>query len=288
MALTETLSANWITRRRREVSTFSRRQAVVIGLTHALAAVAFLLPSRTAMIAFLATYAITGFGVSLGFHRGLAHGAFRSSPFVRGALAIAGTLAFQGGPITWVGFHRAHHRHTDEIGDPHAASRGFFWSHMGWAFHKGPNGYRRQKMRGLTASLERDAFLRLLERHCLLLNFALFALTWIVFGTSVALWAFPLRIAVLWHVTWLTNSFAHGAHLGQSEPRNVWWLALIGFGEGLHANHHAVPSSPSFARGSCDVDPGFWVLCVLAHLKLVHLARSRAAFGASPSRALPS
>jgi fatty-acid desaturase len=253
--------------------TFSKRQAIVLGLTHILAAAAIVFPTRAGAIALLGMYTATGFGISLGYHRGLSHGAFRAPRAVTRVLATLAALAFQGGPITWVGFHRAHHRFTDASGDPHSATRGFFWSHIGWAFHRGPNGYRRQKLRYLTKSLERDRFLVWLERHNAGLNLAAFGATALVAGLPVALWAFPLRVVLLWHVTWLTNSLAHGAAGRSQAPRNIGWLALIGFGEGLHANHHAFPSSASFARAHGQLDPGYWVLTALSKIGLVKLTR---------------
>jgi stearoyl-CoA desaturase (delta-9 desaturase) len=262
--------------RKRTIKTFSTRQALILGATHALAIGAFFVPSRAGAIAFSIAYLLTGYGISLGYHRGLAHGAFRAHPVAQLLLSTLGALAFQGGPITWVGFHRAHHRFTDESGDPHAASRGFFWSHIGWAMEKGPNGYRPQRLAHLTASLRRVPLLRALERWNLHMNVALFALTWLAFGTSVALWAFPLRIVALWHVTWCTNSVAHGAGRPNVAPLNLGWLALIGFGEGLHANHHDAPSVPSFARRRWEVDPGYWGLLVLAGARLVHLPNRNA------------
>jgi stearoyl-CoA desaturase (delta-9 desaturase) len=264
----------------RQVRTFSARQAVTLGAVHTLALVALLVPSATGLIAFCATYLLTGYGLTLGYHRGLSHGAFRAHPVCQAVLCTLGALAFQGGPITWVGFHRAHHRFTDHAGDPHAATRGLFWSHVEWALHKGPNGYRRQKLRHLTAGLERIAYLRALERFQLPLNLGLFAATWVAFGPAVALWAFPLRIVVLWHVTWCTNSLAHGAGSGAESPRNLGWLALIGFGEGLHANHHARPSAARFAFGPGEVDPGYWPLAALERARLVRVP--------NPSRPLDS
>jgi stearoyl-CoA desaturase (delta-9 desaturase) len=256
---------------------FSKRQAAVIGGTHALALAALALPSRAGVAAFVVTYLLTGLGISLGYHRYLAHGAFRMTPALRAVLYVLGALALQGGPITWVSFHRAHHLFDDGPGDPHAASRGAWWSHMGWAFHKAPNGYRRQKLRRLTASLERNTFLAWLERHHLDINLALFAATWALFGASVALWAFPLRTVALWHVTWATNSVAHGAGGSTSAPRNVTWLTFLGFGEGLHENHHREPSSARFSRRAGDFDLGFAVLRGLILLRLARLPLRRVA-----------
>ena len=260
----------------RSNSTFSIRQAVLIASIHMLALVALFVPSKLGVVAFAVTYLVSGYGISLGYHRGLSHGAFRARPVVLAALCAMGALALQAGPIAWVSFHRAHHRYQDRPGDPHAASRGFLWSHVGWALYKGPNGYRRQRLRHLTAGLTRRPFLRWLERWHFVMNVGLFAATAFVANASVALWAFPLRIVILWHVTWLTNSVAHGAHRHEVVPRNVHWLALIGFGEGLHANHHAAPSEPCFARARGEKDPGYWMLKLLAQARLVHLAPSKA------------
>jgi fatty-acid desaturase len=260
----------------RSISTFSIRQAVLIASIHMLAFVALFVPSKAGVVALVVTYLISGYGISLGYHRGLSHGAFRSRYVVWAALSAMGALAVQGGPITWVSFHRAHHRFQDGSGDPHAASRGFLWSHMGWALHKGPNGYRRQRLRHLTAALARRPFLLWLERWHFVINIGLFGATALVAGVPFALWAFPLRVVILWHVTWLTNSVAHGAHRHDVGPRNVRWLSIIGFGEGLHANHHAAPSAPCFARARGEHDPGYWMLKLLARARLVHLASSNA------------
>jgi fatty-acid desaturase len=247
--------------RERRRRTFSNRQALILGGVHLAALFALWVPTPAGAMTLLATYLLTGLGISLGYHRGLSHGAFRAQPWAMRGLSLLGALALQGGPIGWVGFHRAHHRFADNHGDPHAASRGFFWSHVGWALHKAPNG------------LERDPFLVWLEKCHLLLNLGLFVIAFVLFGAKLALWAFPLRIALLWHATWLTNSIAHGVHCGVPKPRNVHWLAIVGFGEGLHANHHDAPSHASFVRNPGEVDPGYWALALLAKLGAVSLPK---------------
>lgn len=32
----------------------------------------------------------------------------------------------------WIRDHRQHHKYSDTVADPHNASRGFFFSHIGW------------------------------------------------------------------------------------------------------------------------------------------------------------
>ena len=65
-------------------------------------------------------YLLTGFGVTVGFHRLLTHRAFTARPGLRVALAIAGSLSFQGEVNGWAAVHRRHHAFTDRPGDPHS------------------------------------------------------------------------------------------------------------------------------------------------------------------------
>ena len=71
----------------------------------------------------LAFYVITGLGVTVGFHRLLTHRSFTAVPALRVALAIAGSMSFQGEVIGWVAIHRRHHAFTDRPGDPHSPYR---------------------------------------------------------------------------------------------------------------------------------------------------------------------
>jgi fatty-acid desaturase len=251
-------------------STVCRGQVRLLVLVHAAALAALAFPTARGAIGLALGWLLCGVGVSLGYHRGLAHNAFRAAPGVRGALALLGALALQGGPLAWVNVHRAHHRFTDGEGDAHAAARGFLWSHVLWAVHKGPNGYRPMKMRRLLGTLAGDPFLRWLERHHRLLNLAVAAAVLLAFGWQVALWAIPLRIVVCWHLTWLTNSIGHQRGASPS-ARNVRWLALLNFGEGLHLNHHLTPGRACFARRQGEVDLGHAILAGLGRCRLVHL-----------------
>jgi fatty acid desaturase len=89
-------------------------------------------------------YAITGHGITVGFHRLFTHKAFRPRRALKVALAVAGSMAIQGPVIRWVADHRKHHKFSDRDGDPHspwrygetipALARGFFHAHIGWLF----------------------------------------------------------------------------------------------------------------------------------------------------------
>ena len=66
-------------------------------------------------------------------------------------------------------------------------------------------------------------------------------------GLGLVLWAIPLRLVVVYHVTWLVNSATHAFGYRNFDcpdlSRNCWWVALLSFGEGWHNNHHAHPAS---------------------------------------------
>ena len=100
------------------------------------------------VVAFLVTYVLCGLGVTVGFHRLLTHRSFKTTPAVRGALAILGSAAVEGPVIEWVANHRKHHTFADHDGDPHSphvdhgsgwrgALRGLWHAHLGWVFKPG-------------------------------------------------------------------------------------------------------------------------------------------------------
>ena len=91
------------------------------------------------------TYALTGLGITVGFHRLFTHRSFKTSRPVRAALAVLGSMAVEGPVIEWVSTHRKHHSYSDAPGDPHSphlddlpgwrgALRGLGHAHVGWMF----------------------------------------------------------------------------------------------------------------------------------------------------------
>jgi len=91
-----------------------------------------------------AMYAVSGHGVTVGFHRYFTHSSFKAVRALRVGLAVAGSLAVEGPVIRWVADHRRHHRYSDKDGDPHspwrygatipALIKGLCFAHIGWLF----------------------------------------------------------------------------------------------------------------------------------------------------------
>ncbi len=207
--------------------------------------------SFQAVSALLILYWVTAcLGVTLGYHRLLSHRSFRVPRWLERFFATCGALSCQHGPIDWVGLHRHHHTFSDTDADHHNSHRGFWWSHMGWMFQPIP---AMKAVSRLSGDLYRDPYYRWLNKNFLLLQVPLGAmLFWIgtingVGGWSMVLWGIPLRLVLVYHVTWLVNSATHcwGSEVYDSgdNSKNNPWVAALTFGEGWHNNHHAYPNS---------------------------------------------
>ena len=224
------------------------------------------------VIAFVA-YVVSGMGVTVGFHRYFTHSSFKATRPMRVALAIAGSLAFQGGVVSWVADHRRHHAFSDKEGDPHspwlfgtgpvAVARGFWHAHMGWLFDRDRTNARR-----FAPDLLADRDIAAVDRQFILLTLASLGIptligglvSWSWWGALTALlWGGLVRVGLLHHVTWSINSICHmfGSRPFASRDRsaNVWWLALLSFGESWHNLHHADPTCARHGvkRGQIDV-----------------------------------
>ena len=105
--------------------------------------------SGPAVTVFVLSSAVQVFGITVGYHRLLAHRSFKTSREFQFVLALFGVLAGQNGPLWWVGHHRYHHQYSDGEHDVHSPSHGLFWSHMGWLFSPHCIRVRRRLVRDL-------------------------------------------------------------------------------------------------------------------------------------------
>jgi stearoyl-CoA desaturase (Delta-9 desaturase) len=265
-----------------------------------------LAPSDIAV--FSIAYVLTGLGVTVGFHRLFTHRSFKAGRAVRGILAVLGSAAIEGPAISWVADHRKHHAFSDRLGDPHSphvdhgvgwagALRGLVHAHVGWLFRHDQRGSRARYAPDLLA----DPTIRFVDR-----TFIVWALAGLAvpFGLGVAiggslragltglLWGGAVRIFVLHHVTYSINSICHvfgrRRFRTSDESRNVFWLALLSFGESWHNNHHAFPTSARHGLGRWQLDPSALVIrgleaCGLAW-DVVRVAPERQRGAALPGR----
>jgi stearoyl-CoA desaturase (Delta-9 desaturase) len=216
-------------------------------------------------------YAFTVLGVTAGYHRLFTHRAFVACRPLKITLAVMGSFALEGSLTSWVGNHRIHHRFSDREGDPHSphfpaarsAWRGLLHAHVGWLFRPAPSVERRD-----IADLLVDRDLVIVSRLFPLFAAATFALPfvvgWVAVGTltgavSALVWGGLLRIVLVHHVTWSTNSVCHifGKRPFRSDDQssNVAALAVLSLGESWHNAHHAFPrlARHGVDRGQLDL-----------------------------------
>jgi stearoyl-CoA desaturase (delta-9 desaturase) len=239
----------------------------------------------------VAAYAISGFGVTAGFHRHLTHGSFKAKRGLRIALAVAGSLAVEGSPTQWVANHRRHHAFADREGDPHspwrygngptAVLKGLFHAHVGWMFRRELSNRSR-----FAPDLVADRDMRVVGRlFGPLVGVSLLApalVGGLVTGSwagalSGFFWAGLVRMALLHHVTWSVNSICHVVgerpFTTKDKATNFWPLAILSFGESWHNSHHADPTGARHGVLRGQIDPSARLIWLFEKLHWVRDVR---------------
>lgn len=214
-------------------------------------------------------YALSGLGITLGYHRLVTHRAFETSSWMKRLMLICGSFAMQGPAASWASLHIQHHRFSDKPGDPHSpVEKGFWYAHCGWIFKEYEPDFRRY---GKWLLVDEDV--RHVSKYYLYYSNLGLIIPALICGWQGFLWAGCIRLLVSSHVTWGINSICH--YFGtrdyntQENSRNNFFMALLSFGEGWHNNHHRFMQSPYFAMKWYQIDFGKMVLIFLKSLGLV-------------------
>ena len=240
---------------------------------HILALAGFFTFSWSALAVCLFLHWFTGgVGITLGYHRLLTHRSFQAPKIVEYVLAIIASLACQGGPIAWVSVHRIHHAKSDKPGDPHSPKDGFFWAHMGWCIHKSKLIDDYKEYSKFSPDLAQDPVHRFLNSYFMLWTVLLAIGLYVWGGWSFVVWGIFVRTVLVYHTTWLVNSATHvwGYRTYQTPEgsTNLWWVALLSFGEGWHNNHHAFQTSARHGLQWWELDTTYLMIKLLEKLGL--------------------
>ncbi len=219
---------------------------------------------------------VGGLGNTVGYHRLLTHRAFKTKPWVRTLLTLAGA-SHSGAPMVWVGLHRLHHATSDSEEDPHTPIyKGFWYGHCGWLIGvENPvvcvlfalSGFGQQaklfwfdlkrvvgknppEWRRLCKDLQKERLMRWLDvPFAMSVIFALqLTVAWFLGGWWGIAWLWLVHV-LLTNGSWAVNSVGHWETFGSQpfenhdQSRDVPWLALLTFGEGFHNAHHRFPRS---------------------------------------------
>uniref|UniRef100_A0A1B0CZP5 Fatty acid desaturase domain-containing protein n=1 Tax=Phlebotomus papatasi TaxID=29031 RepID=A0A1B0CZP5_PHLPP len=159
---------------------------------------------------------IGGIGITMGAHRLFTHRSFKAKPPLRRILMILFVLNGQNPLWEWARDHRQHHKYSDTDADPHNASRGFFFSHVGWLMSK-----KHPKVIELGKGIDMSD---------------IEADSWIMFQK---------KTVIVLNCTWCVNSVTHmyGTRPYDKTVLAVqnYYVSAFSFGEGYHNYHHAFP-----------------------------------------------
>ena len=231
----------------------------------------------------MAGYAIRMFAITGFYHRYFSHRTYNTSRFTQFLFALAGNSAVQRGPLWWAAHHRQHHRHSDQIEDPHSPEQhGFIWSHMLWITSRENFATGLKEVRDLSRYPE----LVFLDRFDILvpalLGAAMYGLGLVLevlapgLGTNgwqMLIWGFFVSTVLLFYGTCTINSLSHlfgGRRFATNESsRNNPLLALITFGKDWHNNNHHFPGAVRQGFYWWEYDLTYYGLKIMSWLGII-------------------
>ena len=231
-----------------------------------------------------------GIGICLTYHRLLTHRSFGIRPrWLEYALTALGCCASQGGAVGWVADHRKHHALADREEDVHSPRRSLAWAYTVWWMTPEITASRHTTAycQKWAPDLELDPVHRVLDRIQIIFPLLMFAGLYVVGGLPWLVWGGFVRSVLVLHTTWLVNSATHvwgyRTYATRDDSTNLWWVALLTFGEGWHNNHHAFPTSARQGLEWWELDLTYAVIRVLSALGLAHSVKLATAKTATPS-----
>ena len=250
-----------------------------IGLMHVGALLAFV-PAYFSWWAvlgcFVLHYVTGGIGITMTYHRLLTHRSFATRPkWLEYVLTAIGCCASEGGAIGWVADHRRHHAHSDQEEDTHSPRRSFGWAHMFWWMTPDITArHTPEYIAKWTPDLSRDKVHVFLDKWHLIFPISLFVALYAFGGMPWLVWAGFVRTVLVLHATWLVNSATHvwgyRTYETRDDSTNLWWVAVVTYGEGWHNNHHAFQTSVRHGLKWWEVDTTYLTVRFLKLFGLVH------------------
>jgi stearoyl-CoA desaturase (delta-9 desaturase) len=225
-------------------------------------------------------YVMTGLGITVGYHRLMAHRSFDCPNWVKTGFLIAGGWALENSAFKWAADHIRHHAHTDQEHDPYNAQRGFWYSHCGWLFFT--DGHANEKY---ASRLRQDPVVMWQHRYYLPIVLSglglTFAVGFLYNGWMGGLGCFLLagvgRTFAVLNSTFCINSICHlwgsQPHGQADSSRDSWLVSLVTFGEGYHNYHHTYQSDYRNGPRWYNFDPSKWLIFMLWKMDLASSIR---------------
>jgi fatty-acid desaturase len=233
-------------------------------------------------------WATCSIGICLGYHRYLSHKSMKLRAPAEFVALACGCISGEGSPLTWAATHRLHHHKSDHEGDPHSPVKdSSFWSHFLWLFPKRTTESTRILFRRYIPELVSQPMLQFFEKTFALWlwgsGLALLGAGWAIggwtLGVSWLVWGMCVRMVAAYHSTWFVNSATHlwgyRNYDTRDESRNLWWVAVLAYGEGWHNNHHAHPAVAPAGHKWWEFDVTWWSIKALRAVGLAYDVKDR-------------
>jgi stearoyl-CoA desaturase (delta-9 desaturase) len=237
--------------------------------------------SLAAWVWFVVFLYANGLAITGGYHRLWSHRTYDAHWSVRLVYMLLGAMALQNSVLVWASGHRSHHQFVDDADrDPYSASRGLWFSHIGWMLRRYPSA---ETDFSNVRDLQRDPIVAFQHRYYYVLAIGLnvvvpLALGWLhgdLWG--VFLLAGVLRLVVSHHFTFMINSVAHAfgrqPYSDEHSARDNGWLAFLTYGEGYHNFHHQFAHDYRNGIRWWHWDPSKWIICSLSWVGLTKRLR---------------
>jgi len=249
-------------------------QVSIFWLVQVSALLVFAVPFRWAFIGLWAgSHFVRALGLTLIFHRYLAHRAFKMNRAARFVWAFIATAAMQKGPLWWAGHHVNHHRFADRDGDPHSPMvSGFYYAHIGW-FLNDTKYDRVERTNPVIRDFSGVPEIAWLEKYFFVPPLAMAVALFLFGGLPWLVWGFCLPTMTLAHATFAINTVNHmfGSRRFETvdESRNNLVTAVFAVGEGWHNNHHRYQRAARNGFYWWEFDPTWYVIRAMAAVGLV-------------------
>ena len=249
-------------------------QIAIFWLVQASALLVFAVPFRWAFIGlWAASHFLRAVGLTLIFHRYLAHRAFKMNRAARFVWAFIATAAMQKGPLWWAGHHVNHHKFADRDGDPHSPMvSGVYYAHIGWFLNQ--TKYDRvETTNPVLRDFSRVPEIAWLDKYFFIPPLTLAAVMLLAGGMPWFVWGFCLPTMTLAHATFAINTVNHmfGTRRFETvdESRNNLVTAIFAVGEGWHNNHHRYQRAARNGFYWWEFDPTWYVIRAMKAVGLV-------------------
>ncbi|MGH9188376.1 MAG: fatty acid desaturase [Acidimicrobiales bacterium] len=219
----------------------------------------------TAALAGVAVAQLATFLTTVYLHRSLSHRALTLRPALAWVFRVVLWMTTGLRARQWVAVHRKHHAFTDVEGDPHSPRL------LGWVRVQFANVglYRKvandpEQVARYARDLPADRWDRVLfDRAWLGLGIGIGLLV-VVFGPWVGLAAAVIHTLGYLLLNAAVNAITHtfGRRPFDNTATNLRSLAWVTMGEGLHNNHHAVPTSARLSLARGEFDPAWPVIAL--------------------------